>query len=360
MRLILIFVLGLGLAASAAHSHDFDAIANFEFPIPQVVEVRGPVSAEEAIRLSKTEEPSSGQSLAGLIECCIGRNVSDYDRHYFYNLVIANEAAFFDALDAIQEEQNCFFTENDNRRFVPILEWDWVRGGVGESFRSAVSAIYTWPFHAFKRGSWPIGIAYLFYDADLTVANLSTRFRFTVRDMAGCGGYNEHTVHPDGSRHAPVVHSSRSSESYYHGEYSDWVWIADILTPASQSATEEPVVVDPGPVEPEAEAPADNSAELARLRAANDALRDSLRAAGVGAAALRGALLALQAQIDALQAADGATTITLIDTVEVARVDTVHFCPPTDEDRQDLFDAFTGLQDSTAAAPKAAAVQVES
>ena len=102
--------------------------------------------------------------------------------------------------------------------------------------------------------------------------------------------------------------------------------------------------------------------ELAQLRATVSALRDSLRDANTGAAALRGALLALQSQIDALEAAAGTTTVTLFDTVEVARVDTVHFCPPSDEDRQDLFDLFTGVDEDTTNAGGAgkASVRVES
>ena len=80
-------------------------------------------------------------------------------------------------------------------------------------------------------------------------------------------------------------------------------------------------------------------------------------------AQLRATVAALQSEIDALEAAaDGTTTITLVDTVEIARVDTVHFCPPSDEDRQALFDAFTGVnEDSTGGAGKAAAaVRLES
>ena len=88
---------------------------------------------------------------------------------------------------------------------------------------------------------------------------------------------------------------------------------------------------------------ADNSDELAQLRAT---------------------VAALQSEIDALQAAaGGTTTITLVDTVEVARVDTLHWCPPSDEDRQDLFDAFTGVNSDTSGtvgAGKAASVKPSS
>ena len=122
------------------------------------------------------------------------------------------------------------------------------------------------------------------------------------------------------------------------GDWGPWALVSALRSGnVSVTVPAEPVVVDPDPVEPEVEAPADDSDELAQLRATVSALRDSLRNAGAG----------------------GTTTVTLIDTVEVARVDTLHYCPPTDEDRQDLFDAFTGLQDSTGGAGKAA-VRVES
>ena len=190
--------------------------------------------------------------------------------------------------------------------------------------------------------------------------NLVIRFRYSQIDHVGCAW--DHVHKPGTGQHTNDKYHASWEDSAFppslDGDWSPWYLVSALRS--GNVAVTSPADPDPvDPAEPEAESPADDSAELARLRATVSALRDSLRAAGVWAAALRGALLALQAQIDALQSADGTATVTLIDTVEVARVDTVHFCPPTDEDRQALFDAFTGLQDSTAAAPKAA-VQVES
>lgn len=104
---------------------------------------------------------------------------------------------------------------------------------------------------------------------------------------------------------------------------------------------------------PEAEAPADNEDALARLRAENDALRGDLSAVRDSVSWL------LDVDLDGL----GGDTIIRVDTVEVARVDTLHFCPPSDEDRQNLFDLFTGVNEDTTnagGAGKAAAVRASS
>ena len=192
---------------------------------------------------------------------------------------------------------------------------------------------------------------------DLHNTGFSMRFRFTLVDDAHCA--DAHITHSGSStRHGRQRHSYTGAQ--HDGPWTDWLPVADLLD-GTVAATSPAPEVPEAPEAPEApETPAaDNSAELAQLRAAN--------------AALRGSLLALQSQIDALEAAAGGTTTTItlvdtvevarVDTVEVARVDTLHYCPPSDEDRQDLFDAFTGVNSDTSGtggAGKATAVRPSS
>ena len=130
------------------------------------------------------------------------------------------------------------------------------------------------------------------------------QFAWVLIDNVGCE--LEHTTHSDGS----ADHSTQRHEGkFYVGPWTAWMPGYDLLA---------------GYV-------ADNDAPITQLRAELAALRDSL------------------------QSAAGGTTTT------ITRVDTVHFCPTTDEDRQNLFDAFTGVNsDTTGGAGKATAVRPSS
>lgn len=120
---------------------------------------------------------------------------------------------------------------------------------------------------------------------------------------------------------------------------------------------QEPEVEEPEVEEPEEPtAPTDNAdalaqlqAELDALQAENDALRDDLSAA-------RDSL--------ASRTAIGGGRQVVRDTVLVSHTDTLLFCPPTDQERRDLFDLFTGANDDTTnsegPAGKTASVQLES
>ena len=176
----------------------------------------------------------------------------------------------------------------------------------------------------------------------------SMRFRFTLVDDANC--VESHISHADGSaRHGRRRHSHTGRQ--YDGPWTAWIPIADLLDgtvsitpPADPEDPEEPEV----PEVEEPAAPADQSAELARLQAEldalrgeNDALRDSL----------------------ASRTAIGGGRQVVRDTVLVSHTDTLLFCPQTDEERRDLFDLFTGVDDDTTeteGAGKAASVEVSS
>ena len=173
---------------------------------------------------------------------------------------------------------------------------------------------------------------------------MDIRFRFQASQEISCEG--AHSRHSNGdARHGFEAHDTGLTS---YGPNTGWIPIADLLD--DNDADPPPAPEQPADNEDAPEDDTSNADALARLRAELDALRGDL-------SAVRDSLQA------ALSAADGtATTVTLIDTVEVARVDMVHFCPPTDEDRQALFDAFTGVNSDTSGTGGAgkAAVRVES
>ena len=366
MRLILV-LLGLVTAAGVAHSHD--AVELPELPVPEIEQLF-PVDDMEAAFRWADRSPLDQLGNKLFYWPVTGPNPNSERRSISPNrwhVVALSEGQFgrvASLLAGIQEDlipgEGCGISGLDGRFGVSLLGWS--QGGVDYEFLWTLarghtsrqfSDVKSETHHLLKNRFSVVGGAWA-ADTELRDTGFSMRFRFILVDYVGCAGW--HTSHSNGS----ARHNGQSHQGVgLANPKTDWIPIADLLD--GNIAVTAPAEPDPAePADPVVEVGADDSAELAQLRATVSALRDSLSAAGVGAAALRGALLALQAQIDALQVADGATTITLIDTVEVARVDTLHYCPPTDEDRQDLFDAFTGLQDSTAAAPKAAAVQVES
>ena len=124
---------------------------------------------------------------------------------------------------------------------------------------------------------------------------------------------------------------------------------------------EEPEVEEPEVEEPEVEepaeptAPTDNADALAQLQAELDALRGENDA-------LRGDLSAARDSLASRTAIGGGRHV-VRDTVIVSHTDTLLFCPPTDQERRDLFDLFTGAADDTTetgGAGKAGSVEVES
>jgi len=122
---------------------------------------------------------------------------------------------------------------------------------------------------------------------------------------------------------------------------------------------EEPEVEEPEVEEPEVEeptAPTDNADALAQLQAELDALRGENDA-------LRGDLSAARDSLASRTAIGGGRQV-VRDTVIVSHTDTLLFCPPTDQERRDLFDLFTGANDDTTnsegPAGKTASVQLES
>ena len=120
---------------------------------------------------------------------------------------------------------------------------------------------------------------------------------------------------------------------------------------------QEPEVEEPEVEEPaEPTAPTDNADALAQLQAELDALRGENDA-------LRGDLSAARDSLASRTAIGGGRQV-VRDTVIVSHTDTLLFCPPTDQERRDLFDLFTGAADDTTnsegSAGKAGSVQVES
>ena len=120
---------------------------------------------------------------------------------------------------------------------------------------------------------------------------------------------------------------------------------------------QEPEEQEPEEQEPEEPtAPTDNADALAQLQAELDALRGENDA-------LRGDLSAARDSLASRTAIGGGRQV-VRDTVLVSHTDTLLFCPPTDQERRDLFDLFTGAADDTTnsegSAGKAGSVQVES
>ena len=176
-------------------------------------------------------------------------------------------------------------------------------------------------------------------DTELRDTGWNARFDFNLNYSATCDG--EHTSHSNGDpRHALTDHSRAIVE----GPRTAWIPIADLL---DDNVAAPPAEAPEAPAEPTA--PTDNAAALAQLQAELDAARRDLSAA--------------RDSVDALLEGSGTEIVTLYDTVEVATHDTLLYCPPSDDDRRDLFDLFTGADDDTTetgGAGKTASVQLES
>lgn len=260
-----------------------------------------------------------------------------FSRREWFVLHVANISAVLDDLQGIQEDgdwDRCY-SSLEQGRFAVQIRTEF-RGGNGEEFDE-------WSDGLLKRGSFPIAYALLFEEGMLRDAGLEVRFWFTLEDRKRCAGF--HINHVGGDKHREKKHSEYSITS---GPFTEWIPIADLLD-GEVSVTPS----DPDPEEPEVEveepaAPSDQSAELARLRAEN--------------AALRGDLSTVRDSVDALLEGVGGEIVTLYDTVLVSHTDTLLFCPPSDDDRRDLFDLFTGVEDDSTETEGAgkAAVRVES
>lgn len=147
---------------------------------------------------------------------------------------------------------------------------------------------------------------------------------------------------------------SNDSRAIVEGPRTAWIPIADLL---DDNVAAPPAVEPAAPEEPaEPTAPTDNAAALAQLQAELDALRGENDA-------LRGDLSAARDSLASRTAIGGGRQV-VRDTVIVSHTDTLLFCPPTDQERRDLFDLFTGANDDTTnsegPAGKTASVQLES
>ena len=340
-------VILIGLAASAAHSHD-DVVLP-ELPIPVVNRIYPVDDMDAAFRWADREswwggtEPTWGIYQEGQ------RDINHW-------LVVELSESQFEqvsgVLAGVQQSQNEVSTHSlghcqglDGRFGVYLQGWSqgpvdneflWTFGAGERSWAADKDDItepgpfdYGYPNYLLKNrfsvagGDWST-------DTELRDSGLSMRFRFTWVDNAPCA--ESHTSHANGGpRHNSQHHGPRWQDS----PYTDWIPIADLLDgnvatspPAEPEEPEEPAE----PAEPEE--PTDN-AEVERLQAELDALRGDL-------SELNGDLSAVRDSVAFLL---GEPPAGGVDTVEVVRHDTLLFCPQTDEERRDLFDLFTGLDD---------------
>ena len=263
-----------------------------------------------------------------------GRYVDRFNRYYaFYNLRVANLAEAVAVEESIQESQTC---SHNSKRYTILLQ---------STFRGdGIELVWMEPAHGaiLVEGGLPMVSALIPNDTVLKDAEIELSFRFRMSDYANCN--HEHSTHKDGSaEHSHIIHRHH----YTDGDWSDWTHVADLFVDGAEVPD---VPVEEPEASEEPEAPADQSAELARLRAELDDLRGDL-------SAVRDSIAWL------LENPLTGDTVTLADTVEIVHHDTLLYCPPTDEDRRDLFDLFTGVDDDSSnaegAAGKVSAVRVE-
>ena len=343
-------VILLGLAASAAYSHE---TPDFDLPIPEVKRVFYAADAQAAFRW-------------GDIEALLEKEIAYLDHPSGIDYHTPENGAYtrFWHVAEVSESQHRLLKD----RLASIQMGEGRTGGgcephlggrfglflVGESY-GGVDGEYIRTLYSWRGWRWgdplktrfSVLISEYYSDTDLRDTGMSMRFSFTLIDNRACA--DAHTSHSNGdARHTPSGHFNSSIK----GPWTDWIPIADLLDgtvaappPAEPEEPEEPA-------EPEEE-PADN-AELERLQAENDALRGDL-------SAVRDSVDAL---LEGSRTAVGGGRQVVRDTVEVVRHDTLLFCPPTDEERRDLFDLFTGLDDdeeeTEGPAGKAASVQLSS
>ena len=338
-------VILIGLAASAAYSHD-DVVLP-ELPIPVVNRIYPVDDMDAAFRWADRESWKGGvEPTWGIYQ--------EGQRDINHWLVVELSESQFEqvsgVLAGVQQSQNEVSTHSlgfcqglDGRFGVYLQGWSqgpvdneflWTFGAGERSWDSGKDDItepgpwdYGYPNYLLKNrfsvagGNWST-------DTELRGSGLSMRFRFTWVDNAPCAG--SHTSHANGGpRHNSQGHNAR----WQDGPYTDWIPIADLIDgTVSVTEPEEPEA----PAEPEEEEPADN-AELERLQAEVDRLTNANNA-------LEGDLSAARDSLAARTAIGGGRQV-VRDTVLVSHTDTLLFCPQTDEERRDLFDLFTGLDD---------------
>ena len=362
-----VLLLACVLAATAAHSHE--EIELPELPIPEIDQLFPVDSVEAAFRWAGHDFWGDPDRLRWRQEVnWEGDNVEfNYggvtsltpNRFVVVSLSEGQFGRLGALLAGIQEPLST--DENEfTDRFAVYMEgwsqggltfpyeflWTWGAGrrSKGYDYEYASSHLLRTRFSV-AGGSWA-------RDTALRDTEMSMRFRFVLLDY---DGWESHTSHSNGS---PRHNLQRHSLPPKRGPFTDWLPVADLLdgnVAPPPAAPEQPADNEDAP-----EDDASNEDALAQLRAELDALRGNLSAVRGDLAAVRDSVAWLSdIDLDGL----GSDTIIRVDTVEVARVDTVHFCPPTDEDRQALFDAFTGVnEDSTnsGGAGKAAAVRPSS
>ena len=340
MRVLSGLLLGLVLAATAAHSHDEVVLPELPVPVIERIFPEEPIyEKEEVFRWAQNPE-------VGIVGASFNGELWYYYDWLLVELLEGQFGQVSELLAGIQEdmyvdESLCGPPSGDLRfdRFGLSLESDIRGGGSYDAFLKTVGGLYN-RFQVVG-GQWA-------GDTALRDTGLEMRFSLAFVDDLWCVG--EHTTHSNGSlRHDLQHHRS----SWHLGPYTAWIPIADLLDgTVTATSPEEPEVEEPAAPEEPAEptAPTDNADALARLQSELDAARRDLSA--------------VRDSVDALLEGSGTEIVTLYDTVEVATHDTLLYCPPSDDDRRDLFDLFTGANDDTTnsdgPAGKTASVQLES
>ena len=332
-------VILIGLVASAAYSHDEVTLP--ELPIPAIDQLFPVDDIDAAFRWAdRQRQPKGAWTLLEWVHDSMVLRPPNR-----WHIVALSESQFRqvgELLAGIQQTQNAIPHPvvggtlpceglDDGRFGVYLQGWSQGRRPLSTGADRARNE-YLWtlgaglsssgidtgrPEHLLKNRFSVAGGLYA--ATDLRDTGFSMRFRFVWVDFAHCARHG----HPRTLR--------------FEGPYTDWIPIADLL---DGNVAAPPAVEPEEPEEPTEPAEPDADA-LARLQAELDALRGDLSAVRDSVAFLLGG----------------------VDTVEVVRHDTLHYCPPTDEDRRDLFDLFTGVADDSSnveGAGKAASVKPSS
>ncbi len=175
--------------------------------------------------------------------------------------------------------------------------------------------------------------------------NLVIRYRYEQHDNAVCA--TKHSHKPGLGLHV--------SQDFHRRERRGGVWGQWYLMSALRSGTVSTSPADP-PADPDPVTPPADPVTPTVDPAVLQARIDSLNALLVGQADQLKILSAENARLAAASADGGTVTVTIRDTVEVATVDTLLYCPKTNDELNDLFETFTGLADSTDAAGAGKAV----
>ena len=316
-------VILIGLAASAAYSHDEVTLP--ELPIPAIDQLFPVDDVDAAFRWAD-------RGLLGQRDWGRNRFVS---RWFVVALSESQYGAIDELLAGIQRSQVSVCEGLDGRFGVYLGGFS--QGGVDNEFLWTFSRGLNnigWTHkrsHYLLKNRFSVAGGQWAGDTELRDTGFEMRFYLTLVDNADCA--DRHTSHSDGSPRHDLQSHPRMMQ---HSPSTAWIPIGDLLdgtvaatTPTTPAEPEEPEA----PAEPED--PAENNAEVERLQAELDALRGDL-------SELNGDLSAVRDSVAFLL---GEPPAGGVDTVEVVRHDTLLFCPQTDEERRDLFDLFTGLDD---------------